>query len=198
MPKTDPSRGLRSIGWFAAAAIGCAVTTPLNAAELRVANAGEPDTLDPHHMSGNWEHRIASEIFLGLTTEDAQAKPIPGAAESWEVSDDGKVYTFKLRDHTWSDGVPVTSEDFVFAMRRGLDPATASEYASLLYPIKNAKPLNEATLTDNTQLGVKAIDDKTLEITLEFPASYFTELLTHYTAYPVPKHKVEELGDDWT
>jgi oligopeptide transport system substrate-binding protein len=180
-----------------ATAIGLALALPLAAAELRIANSGEPDTLDPHHMTGIWEHRIAADMFLGLTTEGPDGLPIPGAAESWEVSDDGKVYTFKLRDHKWSDGTPVTAGDFVFAMQRILKPEFAAEYASLLYPILNAKAINEGSITDAGQLGVKAIDDRTLEITLGFAAPYFVEMLTHYSTYPVPKHKVEELGEDW-
>ena len=169
----------------------------LAAGELRIANSGEPDTLDPHHVEGVWENRIIGDVFMGLTTEAADASVIPGAAESWQVSDDGTVYTFKLRDHTWSDGTPVTADDFVFALRRILDPAEAAEYASLLYTIKNAKPLNEGALQGMDQLGARALDPKTLEITLESPTPYFIEQLTHYTAFPVPKHKIEELGDDW-
>ena len=109
------------------------------AGELRIANSGEPDTLDPHHVSGIWENRIVGDMFMGLTTEAADGSVIPGAAESWQVSDDGLIYTFTLRDHTWSDGTPVTADDFVFALRRILDPAQAAEYASLLYTIKNAE-----------------------------------------------------------
>jgi oligopeptide transport system substrate-binding protein len=136
------------------ATFGCAATlalafgsgAALAAGELRIANSGEPDTLDPHHVEGTWEDRIIGDMFMGLTTEAADAKPIPGAAESWEVSDDGTVYTFQLRDHTWSDGTPVAADDFVFALRRILDPAEAAEYASLLYTIKNAKALNEGAM----------------------------------------------------
>ncbi|MEL6961271.1 MAG: peptide ABC transporter substrate-binding protein [Pseudomonadota bacterium] len=186
-----------AIGLLTATAIGLFALSPLTAAELRVANAGEPDTLDPHHASGTWENRIIGDMFLGLTTEAADASVVPGAAESWTVSDDGLVYTFTLRDHNWSDGVPVTADDFVFAMRRLLAPETAAKYASILYTLKNAKALNEGAIDDMTSLGVKAIDDKTLEITLEYPAPYFIEQLTHYTAFPIPKHKIEELGEDW-
>ena len=166
-------------------------------ASCRIANSGEPDTLDPHHVSGVWENRIIGDMLMGLTTEAADGSVIPGAAESWEVSDDGTVYTFTLRDHSWSDGTPVTADDFVFALQRILDPAEAAEYASLLYTIKNAKALNEGAIEGMEQLGVQALDPKTLEITLESPTPYFVEQLTHYTAFPVPKHKVEELGDDW-
>jgi oligopeptide transport system substrate-binding protein len=164
---------------------------------LRVANSGEPDSLDPHQVSGNWEDRIVGDMFMGLTTEAANGTVVPGAAESWTISDDGLTYTFTLRDHTWSDGTPVTADDFVFGFRRILDPATAAEYAYLLYPIKNAEAVNSGNLTDPAALGARAVDPKTLEVTLEQPTSYFIELLTHYTSFPIPKHKVEELGDAW-
>jgi oligopeptide transport system substrate-binding protein len=187
-------RSLAGLGMLLALGLGDAA---LAAGELRIANAGEPDTLDPHHASGTWENRIIGDMFMGLTTEAADGSVIPGAAESWEVSDDGTVYTFTLREHTWSDGTPVTADDFVFAMQRILDPAEAAEYASLLYTIKNARPLNEGAIEGMDQLGVRAPDPKTLEITLESPTPYFIEQLTHYTAFPLPKHKIEELGDDW-
>jgi oligopeptide transport system substrate-binding protein len=164
---------------------------------LRVGNMGEPATLDPHHVAGVWENRIIGDLFLGLTTEGPDGSVVPGAAESWTVSDDGTVYTFKLRDHTWSDGTPVTADDFVFALRRILMPETAAKYASLLYPIKNAEELNSAKMEGMENLGVRAVDDKTLEVTLKAPTPYFIEQLTHYTAFPVPKHLVEKYGDDW-
>ena len=89
-----------------------------------MATMGEPKTLDPHGVSGTWENYIVGDAFMGLLTDAADAKPIPGAAESWTISDDGLTYTFKLRDHKWSDGTPVTAEDFVYSWRRLLDPAT--------------------------------------------------------------------------
>jgi len=164
---------------------------------LRVANFGEPDTLDPHNLSGVWENRIVGDMFAGLLTENAEGQPVAGAAESWTVSDDGLVYTFKIRDHTWSDGTPVTAHDFVFSLQRILNPDRAAKYASILYPIKNAEAVNSGKLADVTQIGARAIDDKTLEIRLENPTPYFLEQLTHYTAWPVPKHVVEKHGNDW-
>ena len=163
---------------------------------LRVGNMGEPETLDPHHTSGVWESRILRDAFLGLTTEAADATIIPGAAESWTISDDGTVYTFKIRDHVWSDGTPVTAHDFVFSFTRILLPETAAKYASLLYPILNGEAVNSGQATPDT-LGVKAIDDQTLEITLEAPTPFFLSQLAHQTSYPVPKHVVEQHGDDW-
>ena len=186
-----------TVGALALFALALGTGPALAAGELRIANSGEPDTLDPHHVSGVWENRIVGDVLMGLTTEAADGSVIPGAAESWEVSDDGTVYTFTLRDHDWSDGTPVTAEDFVFALRRILDPAEAAEYASLLYTIKNARALNEGAMEGMEQLGVEAVDDRTLQITLENSTPYFVEQLTHYTAFPIPKHKVEELGEDW-
>jgi len=164
---------------------------------LRVGNMGEPATLDPHHVAGTWENRIIGDMFMGLTTEGQDGSVVPGAAESWTVSEDGLTYTFKLRDHQWSDGTPVSAGDFEFALRRILAPETAAKYAGLLYPIKNAEELNSAKMTGMENLGVRAVDAKTLEITLKAPTPYFIEQLTHYTAFPVPKHLVEKYGDDW-
>jgi oligopeptide transport system substrate-binding protein len=189
------------------AALGCALIlggglamAPVTAQAdkfLRVANMGEPNTLDPHIVSGTWENRILGNMFLGLLTEARDGSDMAGAAESWTVDGGGTVYTFKIRDHVWSDGKPVTAGDFVFSLRRVLDPKTAAEYASLLYPIKNSEAANTGK-ADLDAIGVRAIDDQTLEITLEAPTPYFLSQLTHYTAWPVPKHVIENHGDAWT
>ena len=186
---------------FAASALslGLLSTSSPARAEMvyRMATMGEPKSLDPHVVSGTWENFIVGDAFMGLLTDAADATPMPGAAESWTISDDGLTYTFKLRDHKWSDGTPVTAEDFVYSWRRLLDPATAAEYASIMYPVKNAEKINSGEIKDLTQLGVRAIDDKTLEVTLENPTGYFLELLTHYTSFPVPKHVIDKYGADW-
>lgn len=164
---------------------------------LHRGNGSEPGTLDPHAASGDWENNVIGDLFLGLLTEAADGSPIAGAAESWKVSTDGLVYTFALRkDGKWSDGEPVTADDYVFAFRRILDPNLAAKYANLLYTIKNGKAYNtgEAKKED---LAVKAIDAHTLEVTLESPAPYFLTQLTHYTSFAVPKHVVEQHGKDW-
>lgn len=182
-----------------AGALSLMMSSAALAVTLHMHNGGDPGSLDPHKVSGDWENRVVGDYLEGLVTEDAAAKPIPGQAESWEISEDGLVYTFHLRDDIfWTDGEPVTAEDFEYAFQRLMDPATASEYAYLQYPIKNAQAINSGEITDFSQLGVKAIDDKTLEITLENPTPFFLDALMHYTAYPVPKHLVEELGDAWT
>jgi oligopeptide transport system substrate-binding protein len=182
-----------------AGSVSLMAVSAAQAVTLRMGNGGEPGSIDPHHAEGDWENRIIGDYIEGLMTEDANAEAIPGQAESYTVSEDGLVYTFTLRDGiTWHDGEPVTSEDFVFAFQRLFDPATASSYAYLQYPIKNSAAYAAGEITDANEIGVKAIDDKTLEITLENPTPYFLQALTHYTAFPVPKHVVDEHGDDWT
>lgn len=181
-----------------AVAVALALTTAsASAVTLRSFNGGEPASIDPHRVSGDWENRIVGDYLEGLMTEDINAQPILGQAESFTISDDGLVYTFVIRDDAvWSDGVSVTAGDFAFAFARLLDPERASDYAYLQYPIRNAEAVNGGEMTAD-MLGIVVIDDKTLEITLEAPAPFFLDALTHYTAYPVPVHVVEEFGDDW-
>ncbi|MGM4981789.1 MULTISPECIES: peptide ABC transporter substrate-binding protein [Rhizobium] len=184
--------------FIATAFVSTILSLSAHAATLNIHNGGDPTSLDPQKISGDWENRIDGDIFEGLVTEDPKDNPIPGQAASWTISPDQKVYTFKLRDGIkWSDGTPVTAQDFVFAFQRLMDPKTAAQYAYLQYTIKNAEKINKGEIKDPTQLGVKAIDDKTLEITLENPTPYFLNALMHYTAYPLPKHVVEAKGDSW-
>lgn len=163
---------------------------------LRRGISAKVDTLDPHKSSAAWENIIIGDMMIGLTTDDADGKPVPGMAESWEVDATGTVWTFKLGDYTWSDGTPVTAEDFVFAFRRIQDPTVASQYASMLWLVKNAEKVNNGELPPE-EMGVRAIDEKTFEITLEYPAPYLPGLLSHYTTFPVPRQAVEAYGDAW-
>lgn len=165
-------------------------------AVLRRGISAKVDTLDPHRSSAKWENIVIADMIVGLMTVTPERDVIPGVAESWETSDDGLTWTFKLRDSQWSDGEPVTAEDFVYAFRRIQNPEIASQYSSLLYIVKNAAQVNAGELPPE-ELGVRAIDDRTFEITLEEPAPYLLGLLTHYTTYPVPKHIVEQYGEAW-
>ncbi|MGB0845618.1 MAG: peptide ABC transporter substrate-binding protein [Thiolinea sp.] len=179
-------------------ALSCCLSTITHAAVLQLHNGGDVASLDPHKISGDWENRVVGDIFEGLVTEDAEAHAIPAGAESWEISEDGMTYTFKLRkDAKWSDGQPVTANDYVFALQRIMNPETAAKYSYLQYPIKNAETINSGDEKDLSKLGAKAVDDHTLEITLEEPTPFFLDALMHFTAYPVPKHVVEAKGDDW-
>jgi oligopeptide transport system substrate-binding protein len=184
----------------AAGAIALLMGGSASAVTLNTMNGSEPGSIDPHKASGDWENRIIGDYIEGLVAEDAHAEAIPGQAESWDVSADGLVYTFHLRSGIqWSDGTPVTAGDFEYAFRRLFNPATASEYAYLQYPIKGGSEIADGSMAvDSADFGVKSIDDKTLEITLEGPTPYFIQALTHYTGYPVPRHVIEAKGDDWT
>jgi oligopeptide transport system substrate-binding protein len=183
---------------FTAGAIAFALAGTASAVTLNLHNGGDITSLDPHKLSGDWEDRVSGDIFEGLLAYSAEGEAIAGQAESWTVSPDSTVYTFKMREGImWSDGVPVTANDFVFAFQRLFDPKTAAEYAYLQFTIKNAAAINEGKITDMSQLGVKAIDDKTLEISLEQPSPYFLKALTHYTAHPLPKHVIDAKGEDW-
>ncbi|HYD87993.1 MAG TPA: ABC transporter substrate-binding protein [Vitreimonas sp.] len=163
---------------------------------LDIANSSEPLSLDPHKATGSWENNIIGNMFVGLTTENERSEPIPGMAERWEVSDDLLTWTFYLRRATWSDGEACDAHDFEFGFKRIMNPDTLAQYASILYPIKNAQAVNTQGMAVD-QLGVRAIDDLTLEIQLEHPAPYLPQLLKHYTAFPIPKHVHERVGEEW-
>lgn len=164
---------------------------------LNRGNGAEPGTLDPHMSGGSWEYNIIADMFVGLMTQDAAGNAIFGAAESFSPSEDGLTYTFKLRDHTWSDGVKVTAHDFVYSFRRLLDPKTAADHPDILYPLKNAEAVNKGKLPPES-LGVRAIDDRTLEIACHFQVPYIAQLMTHPCSYPVPRHAAGKHGANWT
>lgn len=197
-----PIRNLLILGVAAMALAACdkgPVRPPCPAGKvcLQYGNATEPATLDPHLSTGVWEDRIQSDLFMGLTQSAADGSTIPAVAESWDVTPDGLTWTFHLRDSQWSDGTPLTAEDFVYSFQRVLDPKTASEYASLLFVLKNGQAVNEGKLPPSA-LGVKALDARTLQVVVEHPAPYLPEMAKHHVLYPVPRHVVEKDGDDWT
>ena len=144
----------------------------------------EPLTLDPQIASDSSSIMLIKNLFEGLVREDPEGKPCPGIANSWDISADGLVYTFHLAENTaWSDGTPLTSEDFVFGITRSLDPNTGSENAADLFLIKNAAALNSGK-TDKSSLGVQALDEHTLEITLEYASDNLLHALTLPAAMP--------------
>lgn len=160
-------------------------------------NGAEPQTLDPHRAQGVPAGNILRDIYEPLVMEAPNGDLIPGAAESWSRSDDGRIYTFKLRaDGRWSNGDPVTAHDWVFSLRRAVDPATLSVYSGILFPIKNAVAVNSGELPPE-QLGVRAVDALTLEISLTNPTPYFLGLLNHSMAYAVHPSSVREYGDQF-
>lgn len=154
---------------------------------LRVGNGAEPQDLDPQTMSAYTDQNIAIALFEGLVSiDEATSQPVPAVAESWTVSDDGLVWTFRLRDSArWSNGDPVTARDFVTSFRRILSPALGAEYAYMLYPIKNAEALNTGKLADPAQLGLAAPDARTLVITLGAPVPHLLSIAAQPMWFPV-------------
>lgn len=175
---------------------GCQHAT--DRAEFVFLNGAEPETLDPSLITGQPEGRIASALFEGLTNFDEHGQVVPGVAEKWDLSPDGRVYTFHLRkDARWSNGQPVTARDFRDSWQRMLAPETASEYAYQLYYIHNGEPYNEGKLKDFSQVGVVVLDDQTLQVTLDNPTPFFTGLCATTPLFPVYLPTVRQWGDDW-
>ncbi len=194
--------GLLSLSMLAGGGLLRAATPYTLAKEqiLRVGNSAEPKGIDPSISTGVPESHIVDNLFEGLTTYDPYTlDPRPGVAERWEISQDGKTYKFYLRKNAkWSDGKPVTAEDFVWSWTRVLEPKTASEYAYQLYYIKNGEAFNQGKVKDFKQLGVKALDPYTLQVELEHPTPFFLRLTSFHTLLPTPRAVIEKHGDRWT
>lgn len=168
------------------------------AATLDIGVTGELASFDTSKISGGiWESQVLMDVYEGLVKESPDGEILPGMAASWDVSEDGRTYTFHLReDARWSDGEPVTADDFVFGWRHLLDPTSASKYAYQLYPVVNAEAVNTGD-KPLEELGVEAVDPQTLVVHLNAPTPYFIQLLTHYTTYPQPLHTWQEFGQDY-
>lgn len=183
----------------AAALLAAASSVALAEVVFHRGNDGDPETLDSHKTSVVSEAHILRDISENLLIHNMKGEVVAGAAESWSQGDDGVTYLFKLRPNgKWSNGEPVKASDFVFSYRRLMNPETGAKYANILYSIKNAEKINKkqdgAKLED---LGVRAVDDLTLEIKLERPTPYFLELLTHQTSAPVNPAAVQKFGADF-
>ena len=176
---------------------GCSRHEP--AANLVIINGAEPESLDPHLVTGQADGRVAMGLFEGVTRYDERTgSASPGLAERWDISPDGRVYTFHLRTNaSWSTGEPITSEDFVWSWRRILDPSTASEYAGVLFYLKNGEPFGTGKLKDFSQVGVRALDERTLRVELEAPTAFFLDLSGYQPYTVVPRRMIERYGDRW-
>jgi oligopeptide transport system substrate-binding protein len=163
-------------------------------------NGSEPETLDPHKMTGVPGHTLALALFEGLTTHDPKTlAPLPGMATSWEVKDDGLTYVFRLRkDAVWSNGDPITTADFLYSWERALSPELASKYAYQLYYVKNAEAYNKGEIKDFAKVGVKAEGAHTLVVKLKGPTPFFLDLTSFETLMPAHKGCIEKHGDKWT
>ncbi|MFD3156103.1 peptide ABC transporter substrate-binding protein [Haloimpatiens sp. FM7330] len=160
----------------------------------------EPKSLDPSRSTDLYSSYVFTEILEGLTRvevdKDGKEEIKPAGAEKWEHNDDSTVWTFHLRDYKWQDGKPVTAQQFEYGIKRTLNPKTGSIYAFLLAPIKNATAASEGKANLDT-VGAKALDDKTLEITLEGPCPYFLQLTYFKVMQPQRKDMVEKYGDKY-
>jgi len=157
-------------------------------------NAEEPQTLDPHLAQGVPAMTILRDLFEGLTTTEPNGRIVPGSAAHWDISRDGLVYTFYLDpDSRWSNGEPLTAQDFVWSWKRVVDPATAASYGRMLVPVKNAGAILAGEMAVDS-LGVEALSDSSFQVTLEAPTPYFLGLLAHPTTYPVHRPSLEAHG----
>ena len=172
---------------------------------LLLGNGSEPHSLDPHINSSMNGHHVIMSLIEGLIaphpTDDSL--PHPGIAYKWE-HEDFTVWTFHLREAKWTNGDPVTAHDFLYGFQRILSPKLGSQYAEMLYSMKNAKAFNEGKISDFSEVGAKVLDDLTLQITLEGPIPYFYNIVKHDSWFPVNKRAVESHGtmddpaNNWT
>ena len=190
-----------ALGVFALTLAACARReTPVEAGirtqTLLVGNSSEPVDLDPHVIIAFTDSHIAYSLFEGLTKLDGKtSEPVPAAAERWDVSPDGTVYTFHLRPNArWSNGDPVTAADFVYSFHRILTPAFGAQYSYMLWPIKNAEAFNAGRITDFSIVGANALDATTLQLKLERPTPYLPAIASHTTWLPVHQAVVEKYG----
>jgi len=188
---------------FAFCLLGCAFVFGCSRheppADLTIINNAEPESLDPAIIVAQADMRVVSAMFEGLTRlEPVNAQAVPGLAESWDISPDGKIYTFHLRTNLlWSTGEPITSADVVYSWIRELSPATASEYAGQLYYVKNAKEFNTGQIKDASLVGVHATDKFTVRVELNHPTLFFLDICSMPLACVVPRQTIEKYGDRW-
>ncbi|OHB74292.1 MAG: hypothetical protein A2Z34_08695 [Planctomycetes bacterium RBG_16_59_8] len=164
---------------------------------LRLCWGGEPESFDPAVVSGLLESWYVGALFEGLVSFERDGKThAPGIARSWTISDDGLVYTFNLRPSLWSDGAPLTAHDFVYSWRRALDPRNGGSYAEMLFHLKNGERFHLGKVPFE-EVGVRATDDATLEVTLNNPTPFFLDIAAFMTLLPVDRRCIEQWGDDW-
>jgi len=176
---------------------GCGVREP--SADITICNANEPESLDPHIVTGVSEMRITKALFDGLTKlEPRNAAPVPAIAERWEISPDGRTYTFHLRTNAiWSTGDRITSDDVVWSWFRALNPATAGDYAGQLFYIRGAEDWYNGKITNAASVGIRALDPSTVQVELNSPLAFFLELCSFPTLAVVPRNTIEQYGDRW-
>lgn len=198
---------MKSLRTGFAIALGCLLLAACSGGKSRVeqgneegvlhfGNGTEPQAIDPHLTTGVPESHIQEALLEGLVSKNPETLvPEPAVAESWEVSEDGRIYTFHIRPAArWSDGEPVTAEDFRWTWQRALDPGMGNEYSYMLFPLKNAEKYLTGEVKDFGEVGVRVIDTHTLEVELTEPTPFFLQLLSHHSYFPLPRHVIERFG----
>lgn len=187
------------VKYLIAFCLGVASLQAFAETQLKVRLVADPQTFDWNIAHTHMETVILKNIMEGLVEFDKQMEVRPALAKSWAISPDKKTYTFKLKPGvTWSDGKPLTANDFVFSWKRLLDPLTAASYAYILFDVEGAEDFNARRLKDFSQVGVKALDASTIQIKLKKPISYFLQLFTFWVMYPVRQDLVEKHGVNWS
>ena len=180
--------------------VSCQGRSTKSSMELVIMNGTEPQSLDPSQVTGVPEHRINLALFEGLVGYDPRtAKAVPGVAESWSLSSDDTVITFKLRQGVvWSDGTPITAQTFVDSWLHHLNPDTASEYAYLIGMIVEGADEYNIGEGRPEDVAIRAVDSGTFEVTMLGPAAYAIDMIAHYAFNPLPMHVIEKYGNSWT
>ncbi|MEP4149078.1 MAG: peptide ABC transporter substrate-binding protein [Halioglobus sp.] len=163
---------------------------------LHYGNGSEPQGLDPHVVTGVPENKLIRALFEGLTVKNPYTlEPEPGVAESWDISEDGRVVTFHINPQArWSNGDAMTAGDYVWSWERALNPKMGNLYAYMLFPIVNSEAYAKGEITDFDLVGVKALDDQTLQVTLNESTPYFIQLMDHYSTFAVHPETIEKHG----
>jgi len=192
-------RRARFLFYLSALAVVCGCSRHEPPADLTIINNVEPESLDPAVIVAQADSRIVSGMFEGLTRlEPVEAKAVPGLAQSWDISPDGKIYTFHLRTNLmWSTGERITSADVVYSWLRALDPKMACRYVEQLYYLKNAEEYNNGKITNAALVGVSAPDEYTVRAELKSPTAFFIDLCAFQTLAVVPRQTIEKYGDHW-
>ena len=157
---------------------------------------GEPDSIDPQLTTGISGGTVDDLIMEGLLRKNKEGESVAGIAKTWSVSPDGLKWTFNLRDAKWSNGDPITANDFRAGWIRALDPKTAAENAGVLFMIKNGEEFNSGKVKEE-EVGIKVIDEKTLEVELDTPTAYFDDLVTFKAYMPLNEKFYKEQGDKY-
>ena len=189
--------------WVLAGLLGLAACSGESSAvtdrTLRMALRFEPPTLDWSLATDGVSFNVLTNIMEGLTQYNEQLEPVPAIARYWAFSEGGRVITYTLReDVTWTDGRPVTAQDFEYSWKRLLNPATAAEYAYFLFDIENAYEYNSGQIQDPDQVGVKALSPTVLQVRLKRPVIYFPSITTFMVTFPQRRDVIERYGNHWT